>query len=163
MKRIILIAALLAIVLPLYAQEDDSYDFTIILGYSVPKEDVSILSAPGTGKCVFVLKKGRTYEFQIGHPKDGWWCLMEGILFSGGEEIVLPGDCWIPVSAVCMHVINPYKKEMLSVRKAPDEDAPVVGTVTVGMVVHPLEVTVDRKSTRLNSSHRLLSRMPSSA
>lgn len=141
MKRIILLAALLAIALPLYAQEDDSYDFTIIQGYSVPKEDVSILSAPGTGECVFVLKKGRTYEFVIGHPKNGWWRLAEGILFSGEEQIDLPGDCWIPVSAVCMHVINPYKKETLAVRKALGEDAPVVGSVTVGMVVHPMEVT----------------------
>src|SRR6059036_3367916 len=38
-----------------------------------------------------------------------------------------------------------------------------IGTVYTGAGVLDIEKTVDRKSTRLNSSHRRLSRMPSSA
>ena len=39
----------------------------------------------------------------------------------------------------------------------------VVVVVIVGVVLGQLEYNTDRKSTRLNSSHRPLSRMPSSA
>ena len=54
------------------------------------------------------------------------------------------------------HMLNKYKKAAIFVA--------MLAVVGIGIgVAHVLAVSVDRKSTRLNSSHRCTSRMPSSA
>ena len=44
-----------------------------------------------------------------------------------------------------------------------DFRADLIAGLTVAIVALPLSMAIDRKSTRLNSSHEFVSRMPSSA
>ena len=56
--------------------------------------------------------------------------------------------------------MRPYVSEKIQTLKG---HAASIGAATVSSVTAAVTVGTDRKSTRLNSSHRSLSRMPSSA
>ena len=73
----------------------------------------------------------------------------------------------LPGVVECIHVSKPYK--LVSRDFHPEPTIVEVGSVKIGngrppvVMAGPCSIERDRKSTRLNSRHRIRSRMPSSA
>ena len=67
---------------------------------------------------------------------------------------------WLAIPAALLAIVDDwFVRPRRQIRAAPE---PVRDPPLMALVYYALPV-LDRKSTRLNSSHRLLSRMPSSA
>src|SRR5881398_1992200 len=93
-------------------------------------------------------------------------CTRKGVEVIGSEEVVMARlGKRIKLKLLENHVRNRLKTEWLVGDLSLEREGRLMGSLAVMIAAHALAlnlILIDRKSTRLNSSHRLTSRMPSS-
>lgn len=119
----------------------DGYGFPVLSVYSIPKTEVSLLTAPGKGAQTLVLKKGKIFEMQVAKPKNGWWEVMNDWVEFNEDYIALDTPSWVPASAISILLVSPKEGEkVVPLYGKPDEKSLLPYTMAIGTEVHPLDV-----------------------
>ena len=111
------------------------------LHVSVPgKEEVICREKPGAGAQTFMLEKGKTYEFRVGNPKNGWWQLWDGYVDENDETKWVDDEAWMPASAL-YNVVNDWTgAPTVPVYEKPDDKSRKLFDLKTGTLVHPTEI-----------------------
>ena len=105
------------------------------------KETVVFREKPVNGKQTFVLEKGKTYEFTVGNPKDGWWQLWYGAVNENDEQKWVDDEAWMPASALYMIVTDGGGASTVPFYAKPDEKSRKLFDLKTGTLVHPTDLS----------------------
>ena len=112
-----------------------------LLLVSVPgKETVVFREKPVNGRQTFVLEKGKTYEFTVSNPKDGWWQLWHGSVDENDEQKWVDDEAWMPASALFMTGADWGGASTVPVYAKPDEKSRKLYDLKTGTLVHPTDL-----------------------
>ena len=107
---------------------------------SVPgKEDVICREKPGSGAQTLVLEKGKTYEFSVGNPKNGWWQLWDGYVEENDETKWVDDEAWMPAAALFNVVKDWSGVPTVPVYEKPDGKSRKLFDLKTGTLVHPTD------------------------
>ncbi len=112
------------------------------LTVSVPGiETVVFRERPVTGTQTFVLEKGKTYNFTVGNPKDGWWQLWYGSVDENDQQKWVDDEAWMPASALFLVVKDWDGAPTVPVYEKPDDNSRKLFDLKTGTHVHPLDLS----------------------
>ena len=118
-------------------QVGESWEISGIPG----KETVVFREKPVNGRQTFVLEKGKTYEFTVGNPKNGWWQLWFGSVDENDEQKWVDDEAWMPASALYMIVTDWGGASTVPVYAKPDEKSRKLFDLKTGTLVHPTDLS----------------------
>jgi hypothetical protein len=108
---------------------------------SVPgKEEVVCREKPGSGAQTYVLEKGKSYEFRVGNPKNGWWQLWDGYVDENDETKWVDDEAWMPASALFNVVYDWQGASTVPVYEKADYKSRKLYDLKTGTLVHPTDM-----------------------
>ncbi|MBR5019305.1 MAG: hypothetical protein IKX53_06680 [Bacteroidales bacterium] len=112
-----------------------------LMRVSVPgSETVICRDKPAdSGKQTFVLEKGKTYEFTVSNPQNGWWQLWFGCIDENDVQKWVDDEAWMPASSLYMVTYDYNEAPAVPVYEKPDYKSRKKFDLKTGTRVHPVD------------------------
>ena len=111
-----------------------------ILSVSVPgKETVICRDKPVGGAQTIVLEKGKSYEFSVSNPKNGWWQLWNGCIYENDQQKWVDDETWMPASSIFNVVKDWNGAPTVPVYEKADGKSRKLFDLKTGTLVHPID------------------------